>query len=175
MIPAVLLVTTLSLAQPQTGQSAPEPVFRAPFDLKLHIDKEHYYQQHFDKVPYVIENDVYLFAGESFGINVTAVDNRITGVTYQPNSKKCDISFIFKQEKLNKEQMMMILITQSKLKHRLLFDALMTVPGKDGILKTNILPIDAGLSSFESWPHPIVQLVLTNFRFVESNPAVPRK
>ena len=41
-------------------------------------------------------------------------------------------------------------------------DALMTVPGKKTIAGTTIIPIGAGLSSYESWPHPIVQLVLRN-------------
>jgi hypothetical protein len=175
MVLAVLLMTTLICAQSQAGQAASEPVFRAPFDLKLHIDKEHYYEQHFDKVPYVIDNDVYLFVGESFGVNVTIVDNQITGLTYQPNSNKCDISFKFTQEKLSKNDMMMMLVTRNRLKRRLLFDALMTIPDKKGIVKTSIIPIDPGLSNFESWPHPIVQLVLRNFRFVDSSPAVPRK
>ena len=42
--------------------------------------------------------------------------------------------------------------------------ALTTVPGKKEIYKTSIMPIEARLSDFESWPHPIVQLVLRNFR-----------
>jgi len=175
MIPAVLLMTTLSFAQLQAGQSAQEPVFRTPFDLKLHMDKEHYYQQHFDKVPYVIENDVYLFAGESFGINVTVTDNQISGVTYQPDPAKSDVWFIFTQEILKGVPEMMMLVTRNGLKHRLLFDALMTVPDKKGIFKTSIIPIEPGLSNYESWPHLIVQLVLRNFRFVESNSALPRK
>jgi hypothetical protein len=165
---AVLSMTTLAFAQSQIDQAAQDPVFRPPFDLKLRIDKEHFYEQHFDKVPYVIENDVYLFVGESFGVNVTVVDNQITGVTYQPDPAKSDISFRFTQEKLNKNETMMMLVTRNGLKRRLLFDALMTVPGKQGIFKTSIIPIEPGLSNFESWPHPIVQLVLRNFRFVDS-------
>jgi hypothetical protein len=43
----------------------------------------------------------------------------------------------------------------------------MTIPGKEEILKTNVLPIEPNLSDFESWPHPIVQLVLRDFRFSE--------
>jgi hypothetical protein len=43
----------------------------------------------------------------------------------------------------------------------------MTIPGKEEILKTNVLPVEPNLSDFESWPHPIVQLVLRDFRFSE--------
>lgn len=139
---AMLSMTMLSFAQSQAGSIAQDPVFRAPFDLKLQIDKEHYYEQHFDKVPYVVNNDVYLFAGENFGVNDIVVDNQITGLIYQPNLKKCDISFKFTQEKLNKNEMMMMLVTRNGLKRRLLFDALMTIPDKKGIFKTSIIPIE---------------------------------
>jgi len=177
---AIILLTFLATmagvnTSAQNDLEAAKPVFRAPFDLKLAVDKVHYYQQHFDKIPYVIENDVYLFAGESFGINVTVVDNQIVGVTYQPDSAKSDVWFTFSQEFDDHAPEMMMLTTRNGLKRRLLFDALMTVPGKEGIFRTNILPIDPGLSSYESWPHPIVQLVLRNFRFVEGSTATPRK
>jgi hypothetical protein len=175
MVLAIPFLATLAFTQSQVIPATQEPVFRAPFDLKLRIDKQHYYEQHFDKVPYVIDNDVYLFVGESFGVNVTVVDNQITGLTYQPDSKKCDLTFSFKQEEVNKDQMMMMLVTRNGLKRRLLFDALMTVPDRKGIFKTSILPIEPGLSNFESWPHPIVQLVLRNFRFVESSPTLSHK
>jgi hypothetical protein len=62
---------------------------------------------------------------------------------------------------------MMLLTIRNKLKRRLYLDALMTVPGEKEIYKTSILPIEPGLSDFESWPHPIVQLVLRDFRFSE--------
>jgi hypothetical protein len=59
----------------------------------------------------------------------------------------------------------MMLIIQNRSKHKLLLDALMTVPGRKDIQKTSIIPIEAGLSDYEEWPHPIVQLVLRNPRF----------
>jgi len=167
---AILLSTAPAFVQQQAAPPPEQLVFRPPFDLKLKIDKEHYYQEHFAEIPFVAAGDVYLFAGESFGINVTVVDDKITGVTYQPDSAKCDVSFRFSQEKLDKNEMIMMLTTRNGLKHRLLFDALMTVPGKKGVFKTSILPIEPGLSNYESWPDPIVQLVLRNFRFVEKTP-----
>jgi hypothetical protein len=62
---------------------------------------------------------------------------------------------------------MMVLVTRNKLKQKLFFDALMTVPEKKEIYKTTVLPVRPSLSTVESWPHPIVQLVLRNFRFSE--------
>jgi hypothetical protein len=173
---AAILLTAFSFGQTPAGGAAQELVFRAPFDLKLHVDKEHFYQEHFEKIPYVADNEVYLFAGESFGINVTVVDGQISGITYQPGPDKSDVQFKFSQEKSGNKAapFMMMLATQNHLKQRLQFEALMTIPGKQGAFKTSILPVEPGLSGFESWPNPIVQLVLRNFRFIES-PSRPAK
>lgn len=142
------------------GASPSPPIFREPFTLKLHTNDGEYKEQ-FDKVPYVADNVVYIFAGESFGVTVTLNGDDITGISYQKDAGKADIAFKFSQEKKS----MMFLVIKSKLKRRLFLDALMTVPQKKGVYKTSILPVEAGLMNFESWPHPIVQLELRNFRF----------
>jgi hypothetical protein len=38
--------------------------------------------------------------------------------------------------------------------------ALMTVPGEKDSFETSIVPLRAGLTNFESWPHPIVKLLV---------------
>jgi hypothetical protein len=162
----VATLVLLSACFPQPTSAQEEPVFRAPFVLKLHVDNEHYYEEKFDKVPYVAENSVYLFAGETFGVNVTVTENQLSRITYQPDPAKADVALAFTQEKSEKGLMMMLVI-RNKLKRRLAFDALMTVPEKKGIYETSVLPVEPNLSNFESWPHPIVQLVLRNFRFSE--------
>jgi hypothetical protein len=166
-----LAVGTLVFAVcvPQSnGPNGTEPVFRAPVVLKLHVDNEHYFEETFDRVPYVADNNVYLFAGESFGITVTIADDQMSRITYQRNPAKADVEFKFTQEK-SRDGFMMLLVIKNKLKRKLFLDALMTVPREKQIYKTTVLPIDPSLSSFESWPHPIVQLVLKNFRFSEAN------
>jgi len=164
---AVLVSTALTFAQSQADTTAQEPTFRAPFVLKLRIDNERYYEQHFDRIPYVEGNDVYLFTGENFGINVTTTGNQISRMIYQRDPAKGDVEFNFTQEKSASGPMMM-LVTRNRLKRRLFFDALMTVPEKKELYKMSVLPVEPRLSNYESWPHPIVQLVLRNFRFTES-------
>jgi hypothetical protein len=164
---AISTTLLLSVCFSQTKSATEdERVFRARFKLKLHVDDERYYEQSFDRIPYVSGNDVYLFSGEAFGINVTATENEISPIAYERNPAKADLELRFTQEK-SKTGWMMMLVIRNKLKHRLYLDALMTIPGKEEILNTNVLPVEPNLSDFESWPHPIVQLVLRNFRFSE--------
>jgi len=178
LLPVMVLgLGLLSLGQNQgptpTGPSQDSRVFRDPFTLRIRVDKEHYYEEHYDKrIPYVSDNDVYLFSGENFGVDLVAGSGGAVEVTYQPDIKKADVWFSFVQPKELGAGMMLTI--QNKLKQRLQVDALMTIPGKQEIFKTSIVPIEAGLSDFESWPHPIVQLVLKNFRLSESQAGKPK-
>jgi hypothetical protein len=157
------LLVAGALLQSQVLSDAAVPVFRAPFTLKIQTDHGEY-QKQFEKVPYVEENEVYLFAGDAFGINLTLKGDKITQVTYQPDLSKAEVTFRFTQEKSGPKRIMMLEIKNNG-KRRLFLDALMTVPEEKGTYKTSIVPIEPGLSSLEMWPHPIVQLVLGNFRF----------
>ena len=143
---------------------ADEPVFREPFTLKLHIDKEHFYEEKLPKLPFVHEGDVYLLKGDAFGLTLDVQDNAIRAVKYQPDVKKADVTLKFTQEVDADGTAMMMLHIHNNTKQPLDVDALMTVPNKKGIAKTNILTVQPGLSGFESWPHPIIQLVLRNIR-----------
>jgi hypothetical protein len=164
---ALAVVSMLSLPCKSQLQSEPrvsakeQPAFRSPFVLKLHVDNERSYEERFDHVPYVAQNEVYLFAGETFGINVTMIGNRLSKVTYQPDPVKADVEFKFTQEK-SPTGFMMLLVIRNRLKRSVSLDALMTVPGDKGIHETSVLPVGPGRSNTESWPHPIVQLMLKN-------------
>jgi hypothetical protein len=147
-----------------TGATPSEPVLRGPFTLNLQTDKQHTYQKQFDKAPYVLDNEVHLFVKDNFGVNLTVAGDQITGVAYQPKLRKCDVTFRFTQEKTPRGPMMLLVI-ENKTRHRLSMDAAMSVPNQDGFIRTSIVAIPASLSDFESWPNPIVQLVLRNLRF----------
>jgi hypothetical protein len=160
-------VTVMFAADDVAKNPAADTVFREPFTLKLHIDKEHFYEEKFGKIPFVNDGDVYLFKGGEFGLTLDIQDNSIRAVKYQPDVKKADVTLKFTQEVQPDGTAMMMLHIHNNTKQTLNVDALMTVPDKKGIAKTNILPVQPGLSGFESWPHPIVQLVLRNIRIAK--------
>jgi len=140
--------------------------FRSPFTLKLHVDKENYYEQKFPKVPYVYNDDVYLFKDDVFGIDLQITNGVVQGLSYQSDTNKAAVTLRFTQEVKDNGDAMMLLVIENHTKHKLFIDALMTVPKRKPV-RTSILPVDAGLSGFESWQDPIVQLVLQNIRFTE--------
>jgi len=95
--------------------------------------------------------------------------DEIVGVIYQPDISKADMLVTFSQDKV-KNDLVMILKIENRTKTRLYMNALMTMPGNKSIHKTSILPVEAGLTNYESWPHPIVQLVLREVRLTKRRP-----
>ena len=170
LLPTLLFLTsvTIAFAADDTAKKpAEDTIFRKPFTLKLHIDKEHFYEEKFGKIPFVYGGDVYLFKGDEFGLNIDIQDNSIRTVKYQPDMNKADVTLKFTQKVQIDGAAMMMLHIHNNTKHTVNVDALMTVPEKKGIGKTSIFPVQPGLSGFESWPHPIVQLVLRNIRIAK--------
>jgi hypothetical protein len=152
-------------AEDDNAKPASEDAFREPFTLKLHVDREHYYEERFERqMPYLFKGDVYLFCNDDFGINVVVNMQMIRSIQYQPDSAKADVTFKFTQDIKEDGSTMMLLIIKNNTKYTLEMDGFMTAPGKVGIAKTSILPVKPGLASYESWPHPIVQLVLARIR-----------
>jgi len=161
-------MSTSAFAQSQPGQADPKQVFRPPFDLKLHIDKKPDWEQHIDRTPFVAGNEVFVFPGERFGINVTVKDNQIASIAYEPDGAKSDIEFHFSQEKITDTMSIMMLVTRNGMKRTLVFDARMSIPKEKEPFPTGITPIEPGLSSYESWPNPITEIVLSNFRLTDT-------
>ncbi len=161
----LLSAVTVTFAADDTAKKPDkDTVFREPFTLKLHVDKEHFYEEKIGKIPFVHDGDVYLFKGDEFGLTLDIQTNSIRTVKYEPDPKKADVTLKFTQEVQPDSSAIMMLHIHNNTKQTLEMDALMTVPDKKGIAKTSILPVRPGLSGFESWPHPIVQLVLRNIR-----------
>ena len=139
--------------------------WRRPFTLSLHLDKTHIYETEVSQLPYVNGDDVYLVAGDRFGIRTKVVDGKIIAIAYEPDTDKADIHFRFTQEPTDGGDYMMYLVVQSRHAKTVYVDALMVRPNKDDMRSTTMLPLTPRIPNCEGWPHPITQLVLRHFRF----------
>src|SRR5262252_8267328 len=70
-------------ARPRSAATKPKAVMRDPFTLRLKIDKDNFSDIHFDRQPYVSDNEVYLFSGDKFGVNLVLKDGRVAEIRYQ--------------------------------------------------------------------------------------------
>ena len=174
-IPTALCIAIASLSGQTGAKKANGPLTRKPFTVHLKVDKEHYSDIHYDKQPYVSENEVYLFPGDKFGVNLVVKDGRVTEVRYQPDKAKADVWFGFEQPKELQDGLGMALTIDNKMKRSVSMEGLMSIPGKKDVFKTSILPVKPGKSGLESWPHPISQLVLGNLQLTAADAAEPKK
>jgi hypothetical protein len=139
MLPAlaVLALGALTYAADEAKTPAARAVFREPFTLKLHVDKEHYYEQKVGKIPYVHRDNVYLFKGDEFGLTLDIQNNTVRSVKYQKYLKKAHLTLKLTQEVQPEGNAFMMLHIHNNTKHTLDLDALMTVPDHKGVAKTN--------------------------------------
>lgn len=118
-------------------------------------------------VPYVTDKGaIVIFPGEQFVVAVEIEDGKIVGA--QPNSaggaQSNAVEVSFKQVDSG-----MMLTVANNLSQTVKYDATMKTP--DGrMVYTSSCPVEAGLSNFESWPHSIKFLELSNFRFQDGGP-----
>jgi len=147
---------------------------RKAFTLHLKVDKVNYSDIHVDPQPYVAENEVYLFSGDKFGVNLVVKNGSVSTVRYQPDIKKADVIFGFEQPKELQDGLGMALTIDNKMERGVSMEALMSIPGKKDVFKTSLLPVRPGKSGLESWPHPISQLVVGNLQLTADEPE-PKK
>jgi len=173
----VLCVASVTLVSAQTAAPKPKaPASREPFTLKLKIDNDHYYEERYERrIPYVAENEVYLFLGDKFGVNLTVRSDRIIDVRYQPDAKKADVWFSFEQPPELPGGLGMTLAIENKMKRGVSMEGLMSMPNKKEVFKTSIQSVKAGKSGLETWPHPISQMVLGNLQLTKDSAGEAKK
>lgn len=169
----IILIGSVAEADgPPTSSS--DVVFRDPFTLKLRVDADRSLDVDFQKIPYVHKGSVYLFSGEEFGISLKIEGKRITEISYHKDPKRADVRFKFSQDwDSQKSEGAMNLIIDNHTQRKILFDGLMTTPKNPEARQTSILPVGPGMTNYESWPHPIIQLVLRNIRLEEETETEP--
>ena len=164
----VLVATGIGSLSAQSS-AAKGPVMREPFTLRLKVDKDHYSDIHYDREPYVSENEVYLFSGDHFGVNLVVKGGRVVEVRYQPDKQKADLWFGFEQPKELQNGIAMALTIDNKMKRGVSMEGLGSITGRKDPIKTSIRSVEAGKSGLELWPHPIAQLVLGNLQLMAEN------
>jgi len=176
LVPMLILLVGIASLAAQTATAKPKgPVMRKPFTLRLKVDKDQFQEFQYEKQPYVSDNEVYLFSGDKFGVNLVVKGDEVVEVRYQPDTTKADVVFGFEQPKELQNGIGMALTIDNKMKLAVGMEVMGSVPGKKETFKDKILPVQAGKSDLEWWPHPIVQLVLGNLRLATAGATQPSK
>ena len=141
---------------------------RDEFTLKLPVDGEQYYEQKVESSPYFVKEKVLqIYPGEKLFIEVELAENEIISmkvVKENLNPEKTIEIKLTQTVKDRKNEMMMLKIV-NPFKKDLEYKAMMFIVGHDKWINTNVLPVKAKLTGYESWTDVIITLVLTEWKF----------
>lgn len=113
--------------------------------------------------PTVNSMQITILAGEQANIEIDVQDNVIVGIKKVTNITDPKKTMTFNFMKDNDRKSMMLSVKNpltSTVKYHIDM-----VDYRGGLHQTSSCPVMAGLSVFESWPHPIPEIRVTNFHF----------
>jgi hypothetical protein len=140
---------------------------RPAYKLKIPIDGNSFYEANIESTPYVLpDRAIQLYPGESVYIVVDQVDGNIKSLhaisEIQDSSKTLIISF--SQITAGNIHQSMMLKVHNPLPYQLKYTAKMLTLRKKWVT-TDVLPVEAGISGYETWQNVIVSIALGDWEF----------
>lgn len=140
---------------------------RDSFTLKLPVDGEQYYEQKVESSPYFVkENVLQIYPGEKLFIEVEIDKKEITSMKVVKENLNPDktIEIELTQKVKDRKNEMIMLKVVNPFKKDLEYKAMMFIVGHDKWINTNVLPVKAKLTGYETWSDVIITLVLTEWK-----------
>ena len=125
---SIFMLASVASSQEQPAPGQP-PLVRKSITVELQREgKKEPYIEHFENVPFVENNSVYLFPGDNFGVDLTVADRKVV-VAYDPRPKKADLEFsLVQQTASNTKRPFMILHVENRLARIVGFSVVMKLP-----------------------------------------------
>ncbi len=140
-----------------------------PFTLRASDGREYPFD-HLPPTPIAWDDVITIYPGEKLLIEATIRENRLG--EFRPVEEAADpartLSLSFEQRPGSSN---MLLRVKSPFGRPVKYRAHMMLPDSESLVPTSSCPLIARGGSFEQWPHPIFQLVLTDFHFIDANGA----
>jgi hypothetical protein len=141
---------------------------RTPYKLKIDVDKENYYEDDIGATAYVFPNNgMQIYPGETIYVEVVEEKGIIKSMKAvneikDPNTT-LTIKFSQKSEKHIHQQMMLEI--HNPFPKNLVYQAKMYLLKSKQWVDTDVYPVMAGLTAFETWADVIISLGLGGWKF----------
>ncbi len=142
---------------------------REPFKLELAVDEKSFYDYDVPESPYLLpDNTLQIYPGEEIFIEVEINGDGIEliSVVSENIHPEKTIKITFTQNSEGRLHEFMMLHVTNPFDRDLLYDSFIFILQNNKWTKTSIIPVPAGLSSYESWPDIIVTLALSQFKLL---------
>jgi len=139
---------------------------REEYTLKLPVDGDHFYEQKVKSSPFFVkENVLQIYPGEKLFIEAEITKKEITSmkVVKENLNPERTIEIEFTQTTKDRKSESMMLEVVNPFKKDLEYKAMMFIVGHDKWINTNVLPVKAKLTGYETWSDVIISLVLSEW------------
>ena len=158
----ILLIVVLTISFCSYGQDTTQ-LKRVPYKLTVAVDKNSFYEEDIKATYYVLpDKTIQLYPGETIYIEVeqdNGIIKRLTAVkTIKDSSKTLTLSFI-QSTKKKVHEMTMLKVT-NPFPYKLIYKASIFLFTQKKWISTDVYPVEAGLSGFETWPDIITSIGL---------------
>jgi hypothetical protein len=166
----ILFSTCLAvMGQQQTADQAREAVCqRVPCrpitTVRLKLNNKEYFEMEFPKGPYVADGFINILGGEELLVEFDDADGALSNPRYVKTATKPERTISFRLEQTDEGT---ILRVKNPFAKDIIYDCLIQHYSEQRLRKTSILPVQAGLMSFEMWPYPVAQAVISNVRYAQ--------
>jgi hypothetical protein len=164
-----LLVTAISLTTTLLafGQDSTQ-LKRTPYKLAVAVDKKTVYEEDIKATPYVLPNKaIQLYPGETVFIEVEQENGVIKSVTAVDKNVSPDKTLIinFTQSSKKKVHELSMLKIENPFSQDLIYTSKIFLLHQHRWVDTNVYPVRAKLTAFETWPDIITSIALGNWEF----------
>jgi hypothetical protein len=139
---------------------------RAPYKLTVAVDKKTVYEEELKESPFVLpDNTIQLYPGETIFIQVEQIDGAIKTIkaVREITDSANTLTISFNQIAAKKVHQQMMLKITNPLSYQLSYKATIFLLQNKKWVSTDVYPVPAGLSGFETWPEIITSIGLGKF------------
>ncbi len=165
----ILVLFFSSVPFNSTGQDS-AILKRTPYTLRIDVDNVNFYEDQIGATPYVFPNNgMQIYPGETIYVEVEQDKGVIKSMkaVKKINNPKTTLTITFSQKSENKIHQMMMLKIQNPFPKNLTYEAKMFLLKQNKWFDTDVYPVMAGLSAFETWPDIIISLGLGSWKFTD--------
>ena len=166
-----LLLAIIILALTQFSKSQDTTVLkRTPYTLKIEVDKKNFYEEQIGATPYLFPNNgMQIYPGETIYVEVVQENGVIKSMAAVNKITNPEITLTvkFSQKSEKNVHQMMMLEVHNPFKKNLTYEAKMFLLNNKKWVDTDVYPVLAGISGFETWADIIVSLGLGNWKFTD--------
>jgi hypothetical protein len=155
--------------QQQTPEQAREAVCqrvtcRPVTTVRLKLNNKEYFEMEFPSGPYVADGFINVLAGEEVLVEFDDSNGALANPHYVKTAAKPERTISFRLEQTDEGT---VLRVKNPFTSRITYDCMIQHYSEQRLRKTSILPVQAGLASFEMWPYPVAQVVVSNVRYTQ--------